>query len=225
MTDICATLDGVGVGHIPVALCDEDVREIRRLLREAQAGDERAFGALIRRYERRALSVARRLVGNREDALDATQDALLRLFRFINRVDGERDFGAWVYRIVVNASMDLLERRQRQAGALQDIKATLEPEDLYVTPAAESAMEGQRVGAAVANVIAALPPKERAALILRDVEGLSTREVARMLGSSEATVRSQICAARSKLRAMRALMQATSTGDGSEPLSGEGGGR
>lgn len=199
----------------PDALCanvgsdvsrDDEAREIRRLLREAQAGDERSFGALVRRYEGRALAVARRLLGNRDDAMDATQDALLRLFRFIGRVDGERDFGAWVYRVVVNASMDLMERRQRHAGALQEMQATIDPQDLAVSAAAEANVEGQRVRVAVSDVIARLPPKERAALILRDVEGLSTREVARLLESSEATVRSQICAARGKLRSMRATM-------------------
>lgn len=198
--------DALCAGVGPEVSRDEDAREIGRLLREAQAGDERAFGALVRRYEPRALAVARRLLGNRDDALDATQDALLRLFRFIGRVDGERDFGAWVYRVVVNASMDLMERRQRHAGALQDMHATLDPEDLHVSAAAESKVDGQHIRVAVADVIARLPPKERAALILRDVEGLSTREVARLLDSSEATVRSQICAARGKLRNMRAMM-------------------
>jgi len=177
--------------------------EIRRLLVAAQSGDERSFGLLIRHYEQHALSVAYRLLGNRADALDATQDALLRLYRFIDRVDGERDFGAWLYRVVVNASMDVMERRKRHAGAVKEMQATIVPQDFTVTPGAEQAIAQRRSGAAITLLLERLPPKERAALILRDVEGLSTREVARVLNSSETTVRSQICAARTKLRALR----------------------
>jgi RNA polymerase sigma-70 factor, ECF subfamily len=189
--------------EVTIASDGTDAGEVRRLLLEAQAGDQRAFGSLIRKYESRIISVAYRLVGNREDALDVAQDALLRLYRFLGRVDGERDFGGWLYRVVVNASMDLLERRQRHACAVRDMKEGLAAEDAMVMPSAENTIEGQRVGVAVNALLARLPIKERTALVLRDVEGLSTREVATVLGSSEGTVRSQICAARIKLRELR----------------------
>jgi RNA polymerase sigma-70 factor (ECF subfamily) len=160
----------------------------------ARAGDLAAFEALMRQYERLVLVTALRLLGSLEDAQDVSQDVFLRLYRNLGKVEAERTLSGWLYRVTVNACHDL--RRRRPAAAPVE-----EAEDI---PAGESDPQTAAVEAERRRVLAMslrmLPEKERAALVLRDLEGLSTDEVARVLGSSEATVRSQISKARIKVR-------------------------
>src|SRR5262245_6982218 len=77
----------------------------------ARAGDAAAFDEIVRRYEGLVLRIARRMTGNREDALDVSQESFLRIYRSLGRFAEGRRFESWVYRIVVNASMDLLKKR------------------------------------------------------------------------------------------------------------------
>lgn len=182
----------------------------RALVLRARAGDRHAFALLVRKYDRRALTTAWRILGNREDAFDATQEAFVRLFRFLDRIDDSRDVGAWIYRIVVNACYDLLKARKRT----DDLRVQVERIGPGEEPAVDEALDHRREGERVLAAIAQLPLKERTALVLRDLEGLPTAEVAKILQSSEVTVRSQICAARAKLRAIRAC---AATGDKGTP--------
>jgi RNA polymerase sigma-70 factor (ECF subfamily) len=159
------------------------------VLRRARHGDLEAFESILRENERLVYRVALRLLGNREDARDAAQEVFLRLHRSLGRIDESRDLAPWLYRVTVNVATDLLRSRKREV-----------PID-YAPPVSEvpdyTAGDRRR---ALEEVLARLPEKERAAIVLRDIEGLSTSEVAEVLGSSEATVRSQISIARSKLR-------------------------
>ena len=163
------------------------------LFERAQAGDLDAFETLLRSHERRVLGTAVRLLGSIEDAQDAAQEVFLRLFRHLRKVQSEEAVGPWLYRVTVNVCNDAWQKR-RPASDVADLdlaSAAPDPE----TMAGQS--ERQRV---VARGLATLAQKERAALVLREVEGLSTREVAEILGSSEVTVRTQICTARIKLK-------------------------
>lgn len=160
----------------------------------AAAGGLAAFDELMRRHERLVLATALRLLGNLEDAQDASQEVFLRLYRNLGKLDRAGNFPGWLYRVTVNVCHDL--RRRRPAAA--------PVEDAADVPAAgadpqQSAAEAER-RRALEMSLRLLPEKERAALVLRDLEGLSTEEVARVLGSSEATVRSQISKARVKVK-------------------------
>jgi RNA polymerase sigma-70 factor (ECF subfamily) len=171
------------------------------VLCRAQAGDETAFEALVRLHERRVLRTALRLLGRLDLAEDAAQVTFMRLYRSLRRIDPERNLAPWLYRVVVNVSRDV---GRRAAGGrwvpLQTIEGGERPElrvgPEEVTRPVELDAERRLVRAALAT----LPEKERAAVVLRDIEGLSTREVAEILGSSEGTVRSQISTARVKIR-------------------------
>ena len=167
-----------------------------------KAGIQNTFERLVKTHERRVFRTAWRLLGRLEDAQDAAQEVFLRLFRYHDRVDPDRPLEPWLYRVTVNVCRDLGRRRSvRQAMSLEEaelarpLKST-EPDPGTVASVAEE----RRI---VEQALATLAEKERMALVLRDVEGLSTAEVAEILGSSQTTVRSQISRARLKIKKHR----------------------
>lgn len=174
-----------------------------RLIRRAQAGDAAAFDELIIAHQRKVVSLAWRLLGNPDDARDAAQEAFLRVYKHLDKFDPTRDFSGWLYRIVVNVSRDLARKRRpniRSFEAGLETGEFAEPASHLDTEAGAMAAEQQAI---VLRALATLSDKERAALVLRDLEGLPTDEVARILRSSPTTVRSQISMARVKIKAFR----------------------
>ena len=178
---------------------------LRVLLQRAKAGDLAAFEQLVVLHERRVFQTALRLLRNVEDAQDAAQEVFLRLHKHLHSLEEERGFASWLYRVVVNVCHDLNRRRGKHLAA---------PLEESTTPAAGAAsasaakdpfevVSEQQQRQWIAESLATLSEKERAALVLRDLEGLPTAEVARILGSSETTVRSQISTARLKIRKFR----------------------
>jgi len=129
-----------------------------------------------------------RLLGEVEDAKDAAQEVFLRLHKHLRRFDDTRALSPWLCRVTVNVCRDIGARRRRDEAL---------PPDLEAAPPARDWQEERRI---VAMGLRRLPERERAALVLRDIEGLPTAEVARALGSSQATVRSQVSSAREKLK-------------------------
>jgi RNA polymerase sigma-70 factor (ECF subfamily) len=175
------------------AMAMEGTEAVRGTIAAARAGDLAAFELLMRRHERLVLTTALRLTGNLEDAKDISQEVFLKLYRNLAKVEAPGALPGWLYRVTVNACHDL--RRRHPVSAPVEMA-----EELAATgndPQASAAeAERRRV---LELSLRLLPEKERAALVLRDLEGLSTEEVARALGSSEATVRSQVSKARGKV--------------------------
>lgn len=177
----------------------------RALLTQAREGDTDAFDALMRLHERQVFGTAWRLLGTVEDAQDAAQEVFLRLYRYLHRVDPERPLGAWLHRVTVNVCHDTGRRKsqeRRRSVALDDAEAAAPLRDVGAPDPAAAAAHGEE-RRMVLEGLATLAEKERAALVLRDVEGLPTSEVAAALGTSEVTVRTQICRARLKLKSFR----------------------
>jgi RNA polymerase sigma-70 factor (ECF subfamily) len=171
-------------------------------VRRALSGDAAAFEEIVRRHERRVYGLARRLLGRPEDAEDAAQEAFLRLFRSLGRLDPARPIGPYLYRVTLNVCRDLGRRRRRRlAVPLEEMTASEEPAGAGADPAASAGLAEERRIAAAA--LRTLPERQRAALVLRDLQGLSTREVAAVLGTTEVTVRTQICRARLKVKEFR----------------------
>ncbi len=152
-----------------------------------------AFEQLLALHERRVYLTALRLLGRPEDAQDAAQEVFLRLHKNLARLDKDANFAAWLYRVTVNVCRDVARKRVQVAPLDENALASHAP-----GPAAELDLAERRRLAMAA--LQRLPEKERAAVVLRDVEGLSTREVARILGSAEVPVRTQISRARQKLK-------------------------
>jgi len=163
----------------------------------AASGDTTAFERIVMENERRVLAVAWRMLGRMDEAEDAAQEVFLRAYRFLHRVDPQKPLTPWLIRITVNVCHDL-RRRSRRETTLEDehgAEQVLEPAG---GPDAVFADDERR--RLLWTALDTLPDKERAAIVLRDLEGLSTKEVAEALESSPATVRSQISSARLKIR-------------------------
>jgi RNA polymerase sigma-70 factor (ECF subfamily) len=168
--------------------------ERRDAVAAARAGDLEAFELLMRQHERLVLATALRLTGNMEDAQDISQEVFLRLYKNLGKVQNANALPAWLYRVTVNACHDLRRRKpasEPESSAGDLVAGGMDPQTSLTQAERRRVLEMS---------LRVLPEKERAALVLRDLEGLSTGEVARALGSSEATVRSQVSKARVKVR-------------------------
>lgn len=165
------------------------------------------FAQLMRQHERQVLRTALRLTGNLEDAEDVAQDAFLKLHQELCRSAAPIEVGRWLYRVTVNLCWDLGRRKKRWR--------TPEQVDERVLASTARTPEGNAIDveqhALVDRALRHLSERERAALVLREMEGLTTAEVAEVLGSSEATVRVQIAAARVKLRKLVGFLRETKT--------------
>ena len=172
-----------------------DAESAQHLIAAAQSGDTAAFGRLVEFHQQRVFRTARAILGNDADAQDAAQEAFLRAFRHLASFDPTRDLAAWLYKLTVNVCRDMVRRRPGTGTAEIDteVLAARDP-----GPFETAALHEQRD--LTRRAIARLPYKERAAITLRDLEGLTTAEVATALGTTQATVRSQVSAARAKLR-------------------------
>ena len=186
----------------------ESVREqsapLARLIERARAGDLTAFDQIITSHERRVISTAWRMLGNEDDARDAAQEVFLRVYKHLNKFDPAQEFSGWLYRIVINVCRDQARKRGWR-GMMTSFEAEYETGNLELasTDDTEAAAMLSQEREIIARALASLSEKERAAIVLRDLEGLSTEEVARVLGSSQTTVRSQICSARAKIKLYR----------------------
>lgn len=178
-----------------------EAAEIAALLERAVTGDAAAFEQIVMRTERRVLALASRLLGSMDDAQDAAQEVFIRAFKYLHRFDARKPIEPWLVGITVNVCRTIARKRQQYArfflGAAPREEEFAETES-STDPHADLASREQR--RALRTVLANLPEKERTALVLRDLEGLSTAEVAGILGSSEATVRAQISSARVKIK-------------------------
>lgn len=161
------------------------------LLRAHVAGDPDAFGELVRRHRDRLWAVALRTLGDREEAADALQEALISAYRAADRFRGDSAITTWLHRIVVNACLDRARRRQaRPAIALADLPPNREP--AAVLPDQDTARE---VWAALAQ----LPVEQRVPLVLLEIQGYSVAEIAEILGVAEGTVKSRCARGRARL--------------------------
>jgi RNA polymerase sigma-70 factor (ECF subfamily) len=136
-----------------------------------------------------------------EDAQDAAQEVFLRTFKYLHRFDVRKPFEPWLVRMTVNVCRDLGRKRQQRGMMFVPSDGEFdraEQKDSSGNPHQELHAEQQRQ--MLYGALAGLPEKERTAFVLRDIEGMTTAEVAGVLGSSEATVRSQISSARLKIR-------------------------
>jgi RNA polymerase sigma-70 factor (ECF subfamily) len=179
----------------------------RDLLAAHVAGDAEAFGTLFARHRDRLWAVALRTTGDLEEAADALQDAMVAAFRRADTFRGESAVTTWLHRIVVNACLDRLRRRTvRLAVPLPD---DLDPEGGAsshrpapgtggVLDPADLAVDGER-RATVLAALATLPPDQRAALVLVDMEGYSVEETARILDCAPGTVKSRCSRGRARL--------------------------
>ena len=172
----------------------------RKLIERASAGDPSAFNRLMETHEKRMYAVALRMCANREDAQDCLQEAMLRVYRAISGFKGQSTFSTWVYRITMNTCLDELRRKKNKQNTSLDnlLDMGWSPADEDDTPERHAVRSEAR--RRLHGAIRELPDDMRAAIVLRDIQGLSYEEIAQTLDINVGTIKSRISRGREKLR-------------------------
>jgi RNA polymerase sigma-70 factor, ECF subfamily len=175
------------------------MRDENDLIGEAARGDASAFEELVLLKRERVVRTAYQITGDLEDARDVAQWVFVRLWKVLRRFDPGRRFDTWLYRITVNVAIDML-REKGPRGAIEPLT-----EGTIALAAAESgsverALDLRELQRAFLHLASRLAPRQRAAFVLREIEGKSTEEVARALGVRVSTVRNHLLQARRILR-------------------------
>ena len=192
------------------------MKDDRQLVALAQNGDPEAFAQLVRHYQNLALGKT----GSHHDAEEVTQTAFLKAWQSIRSFQGKAAFSSWLYRLTVNAAIDLLRQRRAPALSLDDPDLPpLADED----PGPEEASLAAERRRLLWQAIDRLPEAQRTPLVLREMEGLSYREIAQVLDLEEGTVKSRLARARLLLR--RLLAESGLLRDAAQEPVGKGGQR
>jgi RNA polymerase sigma-70 factor (ECF subfamily) len=187
--------------HEPAEESGEQLRTEARLIQQAQEGDQRAFEALLRLHDRRVLALIGSFIRRRQDVEDLAQDVFLKAYLALGRFRPGASFAPWLNRIAVNTCYDHLRKvRRRPETALDDLAGK---EKAYLSAGGGS---DDRVAARdlAERILATLPPKDRLAITLREVQGLEIAEIAHALGCTRPAAKVRLFRAR---RAMQATLQ------------------
>jgi RNA polymerase sigma-70 factor (ECF subfamily) len=187
------------MSRIPETETSPEIIEVASLVQRTLGGESAAFEQIILRYERRVFTLAMKFLGARDDAQDAAQEVFLRAFKYLHRLDIHKPIEPWLMQMTVNVCRNIGRNRQRRWNTFPDVAAPdTASADKSTNPYSGVAEEQQRQ--MLWRALESLPEKERMAVILRDIDGLSTAEVAEILQSSESTVRSQVSRARVRMK-------------------------
>ncbi|MDT0436942.1 MULTISPECIES: RNA polymerase sigma factor SigM [Streptomyces] len=189
------------------------------LLARHVEGDQDAFGEIVRRHRDRLWAVALRTLGDREEAADAVQDALVSAYRAAHTFRGHSAVTTWLHRITVNACLDRVRKAaSRKTSPVDDterLEHLLEPHESASAPAERNDLHRQLLDA-----LRTLPPDQRAALVLVDMQGYPVAEAARMLDVPTGTVKSRCARGRARLLPLLTHLRPGNPEDGDEPGTG-----
>lgn len=167
----------------------------RSIIDEVLAGDTEAFARLVDRHYDRCARIAMRILGNREDAEEAVQDAFLRAFRALGTYEDRERFAPWLSRIVVNQCRTIRARVNRR----DEVFAGFEPGDVAHF---STAAEADSLWPDLERALAQLPPEQREAIVLRYADDLTYEEMARVTGAGESALKMRVQRAFARLRAL-----------------------
>jgi RNA polymerase sigma-70 factor (ECF subfamily) len=174
------------------------------LVARAQDGDQAAFEALVRQYQGKAYAIAYNMCsGDSEEAKELTQEAFLRAFRSLKNFRGQSSFYTWFYRILINTCLDSRRRRSRWEGIFSfwrrdkhEKASSDEISDQYPDPKEHSnpmdALSNKQLAQEIRQALASLPEKQRVVFQLKVLHGMRIREIAKIMGSAEGTVKSHL---------------------------------
>lgn len=179
--------------------------EERNLVRAARNGDEEAFGRLVEKTQARLARLLRGMVRDDDEAMDLVQETYIKAHRSLDTFREGSAFGTWLHRIGVNAAIDQLRKRAALSPASLEDVGPLENgvEDLGGAsgrPTPDRVLEGEEAGKALRRTLNSMPPEHKAAILLRELEGLSYGEIAEITGTAVGTVMSRLFYVRRKLR-------------------------
>ncbi len=178
------------------------------LVARCQAGDREAFNELVTRYRHRAFAMIYHMVRNEQDAWDLAQDGFLKAWKSIGRFRGQSSFFTWLYRILMNVTIDWKRRKQIEGGTEFDDAHGLRgiAPGAVTAPRAElepiARVSDKEIRARIDEAITRLSPEHRQAILLREIEGLEYQEIADAMECSIGTVMSRLFYARKKLQTM-----------------------
>ncbi|MDR5659503.1 sigma-70 family RNA polymerase sigma factor [Serpentinicella sp. ANB-PHB4] len=176
--------------------------EEKELIKKSKSGDIKSFEALVGIYQKKALNIAYRMLGNIEDANDVTQEALIKAYKAIPKFKEESSFSTWLYSIVTNTGVDYLRKNKNKNVVYLDKRdenqMQREVPDNTNTP--ENVLEKKEIKQHIHSAINELALDHRTVIILRDIKGFSYKEIATMLKCSEGTVKSRISRGRAHLK-------------------------
>jgi RNA polymerase sigma-70 factor (ECF subfamily) len=192
--------------HTEATAAQPDVSELD-LVKRCQQGDTTAFDELVTRYRTRIFGMIYNMVHSEQDAWDLAQDSFVKAWKSINRFRGKSSFYTWIYRIVMNVTIDWLRKKQvKGAGTEFDDAIQLKEVDpaSKTVPRAEplphQRLERQEIRARIDQAIAQLSPEHRAVILMKETEDMQYHEIAEALGCSIGTVMSRLFYARKKLQ-------------------------
>ncbi len=178
-------------------------KTVPELVKEFVEGDQLAFAELMRRYRKKLYSIAFQMLQNHLDADEVVQETFVRIYKRRKELDNVNYFSTFLTRIATNYSIDLLRKRKSRRGVTEDTSTLpghiqLDLAKRIKTPQQE--FENKKLMEEIYKALEHLPPKQRTTILLHDIEGYSKTEIANVFDCPEATVRSNLHIARTKLR-------------------------
>jgi RNA polymerase sigma-70 factor (ECF subfamily) len=170
---------------------DED-----KLVEEILQGNHSSFELLVQPYRQGYLNMAYRITGNREEAMEISQDTLLKIFKYLKSYKKGRSFKTWSYKILLNTSYDFLKEKKKFKQVIDSQKGGA----IYASPEFENKVWKDQMKQKIQGMLDVLSPKEKAVFLLRDSEGLSVKEASLVLGCSPISVRTHLSRARQKIK-------------------------
>jgi len=179
------------------------------LVKRVRSGDQRAFKLLVERYQRKVYAVALGMLKDKEEAMDVSQEAFVKVYKYLDHFKGDSSFYTWLYRITANICIDVLRRKGTAGGDMEafdeSIASDLEEARIGAlgsrlgTNPQKSALR-RELAEKIQEALAAVPEKHRAILLLREIEGMSYEDLARTLDIPKGTVMSRLFHARAKVQ-------------------------
>jgi RNA polymerase sigma-70 factor (ECF subfamily) len=179
------------------------------LVKRVRSGDQRAFKLLVERYQRKVYAVALGMLKDKEEAMDVSQEAFVKVYKYLDHFKGDSSFYTWLYRITVNICIDVMRRKGSAGGDPVEFDESI---DNDLSEARIGAL-GSRLGTnpqksalrrelaeKIQEALAAVPEKHRAILLLREIEGMSYEDLSRTLDIPKGTVMSRLFHARAKVQ-------------------------
>lgn len=188
---------------------NDDRLEDAEMVLAVREGDTTAFRGLVEKYQGRVYSMLYGMLRNREDARDITQDAFVKAFHNLDSFRLESSFYTWLYRIAMNLAIDLVrKRKRRQTSSYEEEIATRDGDgeiaEVHHEDGPSRTLQRKRLYKRIMDAVDTLPDDQKQAILLRELEGLSYKEIADIMGIPEGTVMSRLFYARKKLQKLLA---------------------
>ena len=179
------------------------------LVKRVRDGDQRAFKLLVERYQRKVYAVALGMLKDKEEAMDVSQEAFVKVYKYLDHFKGDSSFYTWLYRITVNICIDVMRRKGSAGGQMEEFDESIATDlgearigalgSRLGTNPQKSALR-RELAEKIQEALAAVPEKHRAILLLREVEGMSYEDLSRTLDIPKGTVMSRLFHARAKVQ-------------------------